>query len=73
MRPARSVRRDPAVRDAHEVVGLYGDPDTSWGIAVDLTVREPRHRSARPTGWPRCVRRHDHLGAAPVVEVVGEA
>ena len=51
MRPARSVRRDPAVRDAHEVVGLYGDPDTSWGIAVDLAVRDlDTEARGRPTG-----------------------
>ncbi len=71
MRPARSVRRDPAVRDAHEVVGLYGDPDTSWGIAVDLTVRELDTKRVADRLAALCAR-HDHLGAAPVVEVVGE-
>ena len=40
MHPLRPARRDPAVKEAHEVVGLYGDPDTSWGIAVDLGVRD---------------------------------
>ena len=60
--PARASRSDSAVKAAHEVVGLYGDPDTSWGIAVDLGVRGPdldqvNHRLARLCAT------HEHLGA----------
>ena len=72
MRPARSVRRDPAVREAHEVVGLYGDPDTGWGIAVDVTIRGLNTTRAADRLADLCAHQ-DHLGAAPVLEVVGEA
>ena len=73
MRPARPTRRDPAVKDAREVVGLYGDPDTSWGIAVDVGVApltprlEPEVIGGRLAEL--CAGR-PHLGAAPEVELV---
>jgi len=72
MRTTRASRRNPAVKGAHEVVGLYGDPDTSWGIAVDLGVRDldPEQATVRLAGL--CAA-HAHLGAAPTVEVVSEA
>ena len=66
---------DPAVKDAREVVGLYGDPDTSWGIAVDVGVAplvprlEPEVVVERLC---RAVRRRPHLGAAPEVELVDD-
>ena len=66
MRPARArSQRSRRSRSAHEVVGLYGDPDTSWGIAVDLGVRDLVTGSERPSGWPRCARRTRTSGAAP--------
>jgi hypothetical protein len=68
----RAPRRDPALQQAHEVVGLYGDPDTSWGIAVDLGVREidPDDVGSRLAGM--CAD-HEHLGMVPTVEVVPQA
>ncbi len=72
MHPVRPARRDPAVKEAHEVVGLYGDPDTSWGIAVDLGVRDLVAGQAAERLEALCSS-HAHLGAAPAVEVVGEA
>ena len=72
MHPVRPARRDPAVKEAHEVVGLYGDPDTSWGIAVDLGVRDLVAGQAAERLEALCFS-HAHLGAAPAVEVVGEA
>ena len=72
MHPVRPARRDPAVKEAHEVVGLYGDPDTSWGIAVDLGVRDLVAGQAAERLAALCSS-HEHLGAAPAVEVVGEA
>ena len=57
------------------MIGLYGDPDTSWGIAIDLGL---------PSSGPRlepgpveerlaalCAA-HPHLGAAPEVELVDQ-
>jgi hypothetical protein len=69
MRAIRASRADSAVAQAHEVVGLYGDPDTSWGIALDVGVEEldpqgPADRLAR-----LCAD-HAHLGVAPAVDVV---
>ena len=72
MHPVRPARRDPAVKEAHEVVGLYGDPDTSWGIAVDLGVRDLVSGQAAERLEALCAS-HAHLGAAPAVEVVGVA
>ena len=46
---------DHAGSDAHEVVGLYGDPDSTWGIAAELALDAPlavgdlRHRAAALT------------------------
>jgi len=72
MRPARVPPTDRAVKGAREVVGLYGDPDTSWGIAVDLGVRGPDPGQATERLARLCAT-HEHLGAAPTVEVVSEA
>ena len=72
MRPARPTRRDPAVKEAREVVGLYGDPDTSWGIAVDLRVPGINPGSVAERLAVLCAA-HARLGAAPEVELVGEA
>jgi hypothetical protein len=69
MRPRRAAHLDAAVREAHEVVGLYGDPDSSWGIAVDLGVRDPDPDQATERLARLCAV-HAHLGAAPTVEVV---
>ena len=71
MRPAHPARRDPAVKGAQEVVGLYGDPDTSWGIAVDLGVPRLDPGTVAERLAALCAT-HTHLGAAPEVELVGE-
>ena len=71
MRPAHPTRRDPAVKEAREVVGLYGDPDTSWGIAIDLGVSRLEPGPVAERLAVLCAA-HSHLGAAPEVELVGE-
>jgi hypothetical protein len=38
---ARRARLDPAVRGAREVVGMYGDPDTTWGICLEAHAPAP--------------------------------
>lgn len=61
---------EQAVRQAQQVVGLYGDPDVTWGISleavfdasVDLTGLEERVRAV--------VAEHPHLGDVPVLEEV---
>lgn len=61
--------------DAREVVGLYGDPDTSWGIAVDVGVAPLVPRLEPEVVVERlaelCALR-PHLGAAPEVELVDD-
>src|SRR4051794_20837591 len=69
MGPTRGSRPDAAVTGAHGVVGLYGDPNTSWGIAAELGVREPDLRQANERLAALCAA-HTHLGVPPVVEVV---
>lgn len=34
-------QQDPAGRRAREVVGLYGDPDTTWGICLEVGLTDP--------------------------------
>ena len=70
---ARAPHSDSAFKAAHEVVGLYGDPDTSWGIAVDLGVRGRRSGRGEPTGWPGSAPPTSTSAPAPTVEVVPEA
>jgi hypothetical protein len=62
--------RDSAGRQAREVVGLYGDPDTTWGICLELGLSTPlgAHEVARRLA--RLVPLHPHLGPAPELEVV---
>lgn len=64
--------RDSAGRQAREVVGLYGDPDTTWGICLELGFAdrllpvELQQRAAALVGA------YPHLGPEPVVVVVGD-
>jgi hypothetical protein len=64
----RASRADQAVARAHEVVGLYGDPDTSWGIALDLGVADVDPHEAADRLAQMCAD-HPHLGAAPAVAI----
>lgn len=70
MRPtlrARRARLDPAVHGAREVVGMYGDPDTTWGICVEAGLTAPLDVDAVVDGVTALCRRYPHLGAAPLV------
>lgn len=65
--PRRAGVVDSSVRDAHEVVGLYGDPDTTWGICAELTVARPVDPDAAAERMTRLCHVHQHLGAPPRV------
>lgn len=54
---------DAALRRARQVVGLYGDPDSTWGIAVELGWSRPVEADAVAAAWPRLSARFPHLGA----------
>jgi len=64
---ARRARLDPAVHEAREVVGMYGDPDTTWGICLEATLAEPLDLPAVVDGVNTLCERYPHLGAAPLV------
>lgn len=64
--------QDSAGRQAREVVGLYGDPDTTWGICLELGFTGrlvPGQVRERATAL---VDAHPHLGPEPVVLAVGD-
>lgn len=62
--------RDTAGRQAREVVGLYGDPDTTWGICLELGYADPLDAATVDGRLSSLVAPYPHLGPAPVLEVV---
>ncbi len=60
-----------AGRTAHEVVGLYGDPDTTWGIFLELglTAGIAVDVAKAAQGVADLVAAYPHLGPVPVPEV----
>lgn len=62
-----------AVRTALEVTGLYGDPEVTWGISVELVFDGPVDLAEAPERLARLVRDHPHVGAQPEVERVAVA
>lgn len=63
-------RHDSAGRQAREVVGLYGDPDTTWGICLELGFAVPLVAADVAAQLEPLVAEFPHLGAAPKLEVV---
>lgn len=59
-----------AVCRANEVVGLYGDPDVTWGISLELAFADPLDLSGSSERLRRLVREYPHLGAVPELEEV---
>jgi hypothetical protein len=63
---------DPAVRQAREVVGLYGDPMATWGIALELGLEHRLDRERMGDRIRRLVTMYPHLGLTPRVEQVAD-
>lgn len=63
-------RTDSAGRLAHEVVGLYGDPDTTWGICLEVGLVAPAALLAARGRVADLFDLHPHLGPRPVIEDV---
>lgn len=63
-----------AVRTAHEVVGLYGDPDTTWGICLELGLAETVAGDDIAERLTALGGEHPHLGrlATPRIASVAE-
>ncbi len=64
---------DSAGRQAHEVVGLYGDPDTTWGICLELGFSAPLTASDLQERAAALVAEYPRLGPRPVVDRVAPA
>lgn len=55
---------------AREVVGLYGDPHTTWKIALELGLAEALDRRQANQRLEELFARWPHLGLVPTVQVV---
>jgi hypothetical protein len=58
---------------AREVVGLYGDPDTSWGIGLELGFDRSFEVDDVARRLGPLVEEHPHLGPRPTLQVVPSA
>lgn len=58
---------------AHEVVGLYGDPDSSWAIVAEFGFAEPLDPAALEDRLARLCAEHPHLGAPPPLRLLADA
>lgn len=65
-----AAEAEEALRRAREVVGLYGDPDVTWGISLEARFETPVDLDGAPERLARMVAEHPHLGVVPVVERV---
>jgi hypothetical protein len=61
---------ESAGHHAREVVGLYGDPDTTWGIGLELGFEPPLDVEDLASRVGPLVEEHPHLGRRPDVQVV---
>lgn len=61
-----------ALRMARAVVGLYGDPDVTWGISLEATFDAPVDLAEVGARINALVAAHPHLGVVPTLQVVGE-
>jgi hypothetical protein len=59
---------DPAVRQARRVVGLYGDPDVTWSIVLQLDLAEALSSEEISARVPAVFGAHPHLGLHPAIE-----
>lgn len=65
------MRQEAAAgRQAHEVVGLYGDPDTTWGICLELGLATPLEAVGAGERLATLAAAYPHLGPAPAVTTV---
>ena len=59
---------DDAVRQARRVVGLYGDPDVTWSIVLQIDLTEAVSLDDCSARLPALFEAHPHLGRLPVIE-----
>ncbi len=62
-------RPTPVMASAHEVVGLYGDPDSTWGIGLVAELAVPQEAAVLEPRLRRLVEQHPHFGAEPELVV----
>lgn len=70
MSGAEGAGRDEALQQALQVVGLYGDPDVTWGISLEAVFDAPVALDGLDDRLRSAVATYPHLGAVPVVEEV---
>ncbi|QCC77055.1 hypothetical protein [Nocardioides daphniae] len=59
-----------ALRMARAVVGLYGDPDVTWGISLEATFEAPVDLTEVDARIAALVAEHPHLGVLPTLQRV---
>jgi hypothetical protein len=62
-------QQDPAGRRAREVVGLYGDPDTTWGICLEVGLAAPLVLAEVSSRRDDLLAAYPHLGPAEEIQV----
>lgn len=67
------ARRDvhPAVAASRSVVGLYGDPDITWSVILDVDLTSPLDQAELEARLSVVVVRYPHLGLVPAVRRFG--
>lgn len=73
MSAAEAPRQDEAVQQALQVVGLYGDPDVTWGISLEAVFEAPVELTGLDERLHAAVATYPHLGRVPVLEEVPAA
>jgi hypothetical protein len=69
--PSRTRRRSASAADrARDVVGLYGDPGSTWGIGLELAFDDALSRSEVEAGADALFDQHPLLGERPALDLV---
>lgn len=63
-------KNEAALQRAREVVGLYGDPDVTWGISLEVSFDAPVDLTGAAPRLAAMVGEHPHLGPVPTVRLV---
>ncbi len=65
-----SEREVEAAKQAAKVVGLYGDPDVTWGISLEVVLEQPCVLDDAKVRLETLFAGHPHLGPVPLPEPV---
>ncbi len=65
-----SEREVEAAKQAAKVVGLYGDPDVTWGISLEVVLEQPCELDDARARLEMLFAEYPHLGPVPLPEPV---